>query len=258
MVDSSLGRINEIAMLLSSDVVGNILTNVTVASFFDYILDLMGITTIDVTGCSTAQLSPFSTEPSSYLAVLSDMAVRTGQIVVADRTGDVFVTRNPGWPSGPTLNVSTVLERYDIKNLTVQSRDDRAISQVQVQVRDSDGNISTGRYPPAPRLDGEVFREERIFSSHIGDADGIARWLFFEKVAATINVTTVGPALFARSGNQVVGISWRELTQADANGVAINRYWLIRGSEQVIRFGSRDIAASWETVLSLQDMRQWQ
>ena len=256
MVDESQGRINEVYMLPPGDVSGNVLDNATVASFFEYALGLLGIEEedIDTTDASNDQLSPFSTDNSKYLAVLSDMAVRTGTVIVAEPAEVITVTRNPYWPDAPVMDPEVVLERPDIQTLAVQSRDDRAISQVQVTVMDGEGNMSVGRYPPVPRLDGEVYTEPRIFSSGTGNADGIARWLFFQKVAATLSVTVSGAAPWGISGKQLVGIYWT----GDTQGVDVNRYWHVTSVEQNIRLGSRDTQALWQTVFNLRDARQWQ
>lgn len=256
MVDDSQGRINEVYMLPPGDVAGNVLDNATVASFFEYALGLLGIEEgdIDTTDASDDQLSPFSTDNSKYLAVLSDMAVRTGTVIVAEPAEVITVTRNPYWPDAPVMDPEVVLERPDIQTLAVQSRDDRAISQVQVTVMDGEGNMSVGRYPPVPRLDGEVYTEPRIFSSQTGNADGIARWLFFQKVAATLSVTVSGAAPWGISGKQLIGIYWT----GDKQGVDVNRYWHVTSVEQNIRLGSRDTQALWQTVFNLRDARQWQ
>ena len=256
MIDNSQGRINEVYMLPPDDITGDVLENARVDTFFEYILGLMGLEEweIDVSGASQDQLSQFSTDPSKYLAVLSDMAVRTGTVIVAEPTGSVTATRNPYWPDSPIMDAETIMENPDIQTFTVQSRDDRSISQVQVTVMDGDGNMTTGRFPPVPRQDGEVYIEQRIFSSQTGNADTIARWLFFQKVAPTVSIVVSGAAPWAISGKQLIGVYWTGNTQ----GVDVNRYWHVLSAEQDIRFGSRDNQAIWKTTLSLRDARQWQ
>lgn len=256
MVDESQGRINEIYLLPPGEVSGDVLENARVDTFFQYILELMGFEEwqIDVSGSSQDQLAQFSTDPSKYIAVLSDMAVRTGSVVVAEPIDTITITKNPYWPDSPIMDAETILERQDIQTFQVQSRDDRSISQVQVSVMDSEGNLATGRFPPVPRLDGEVYIDQRMFSSQTGNADAIARWLFFQKVAPVISVTISGAAPWGISGKQLIGVYWT----GDTQGVDVNRYWHVLSAEQNIRFGSRDNQALWGTSFTMRDARQWQ
>lgn len=256
MSDESQGRINEVYLLPPAEVSGDVLENARVDTFFQYILGLMGLDEqeIDVTEASQDQLRQFSTDTSSYLSVVSDMAVRTGTIIVAGPTGTVSAIKNPYWPDSSIIEAETILERADIKTFTVQSRDDRSVSQVQVTVMDGDGNMSTGRFPAVPRQDGEVYIEQRVFSSQSGSADTIARWLWFQKVAPTISIEVSGAAPWATSGNQLIGVYWT----GNAQGVDVNRYWHTVSVEQDIRFGSRDNQALWRSTLLLRSAARWQ
>lgn len=256
MVDESQGRINEVYLLPPGEVSGDVLQNARTDTFFQYILGLMGLEEwqIDVTSASQDQLAQFSTDTSKYIAVLSDMAARTGSVVVANPVDTITVTKNPYWPDSPIMEAETILERPDIQVFTVQTRDDRSVSQVQVTVMDAEGNMATGRFPPVPRLDGEVYIDQRVFSSQAGSADTIARWLFYQKVAPTISITISGVAPWGISGKQLIGVYWT----GDAQGVDVNRYWHVLSVEQNIRFGSRDNQPIWSTVFTLRDARQWQ
>lgn len=252
MSDESQGRINEIELLMPESVLGTALSNQTAASFFTYILTVMGFLESDITVTSGQyhQLGSFSTDASPYISVLSDLAIRTGYIVTCTPLSKIVVARNPNWNSAGTLVTLTSLTKSNVQKLSIEQRDDLSISQVQVTVQDYLGNVAIGMFPPVPRSDGEIYREPQVFSSRIAIADDIARWVLSERTSTLLNVKTTGPAPWAIGGNQVVDLQWDY--DYGVYGPEIQGLYVIRGTEHSLRFGSQVSPAMWETSLLLQ------
>lgn len=252
MSDESQGRINEIELLMPDSVLGAVLSNQTAASFFTYILTVMGFLESDITVTSGQyhQLGSFSTDSSSYAAVLSDLAVRTGYIVICTPLSKILVTKNPNWNAAGTLVPLATLPKTHIQKIDVEQRDDLSISQVQVTIQDYLGNVATGMFPPIPRSAGEIYQEPQVFSASIANADNIARWVLSERTSTLLNVKITGPAPWAIGGNQVVDLQWDY--DYGVYGPEIQGLYVIRGTEHSLRFGSQVSPAMWETSLSLQ------
>jgi len=251
MSDESQGRANEIELLMPDSTLGNVLSNQTATSFLVYILTVMGINEEDivVNTPSTMQIGAFSTDTSSYASVLSDLATRTGYIVVCAPNGIVTIYRNPNWwPAGPLVSIAT-LGKSEIKRLPVELRDDLSISQVEVTIEDED-DTGIGIFPPIPRQAGSVYKEPQVFSARLQDANTVARWLLAEKTSPLIQVSLVGPATWAMGGAQIVDLEWDE--EFGLSGPDVQGRWVIRGTQHQIQFGNMVSPASWETSIMLQ------
>ena len=221
MSDESGGRINEVELFPPSSVVSGSSVNMTVANAFRYILGTMGIEDDNiVTATASSQyIPPFSTGTSKYLSVLSDLALRTGQAVVAGAKDDIVsVFWNPGWPV-PSISPNwTTLTPDNLSSAAITQRDNRTISQVVVTVRDEDGNTAIGKYPPQPRSTGEVVTDQTVYTAQLEQADGIARYIFWSSVLDAVSATTVGPAPWASSGIYRVNMDWEPSSTAGITG----------------------------------------
>jgi hypothetical protein len=256
MNDTSQGRINEIVLGMPDSVSTSVLESVTVRSFFEYVLgDLMGLTSVDTSGCPLVFLGEFVTDTTAYLALLSDMCRRTGTVIGVSRTGAVTVTTDLGWVNQPDINPITQLNTTNTTSLQIERIDDRSISQVQVTTQDYEGNISLGRYPPAPRFFGEPYREPDLYSTGNTSADHIARYLFFRKTSHVVSCATTGPALWVEPGLQAVTIFYPG-TGGFGQNTELTGNWLVSSAEHSISFGSKEVPATWVTNLSLARVSQ--
>ena len=222
MSDQTNGRINEIDILPPDTVVSGSSTNMTVAGFFKYILTVMGVdpTKVQYGNGSTEPIGSLSTDNSSFLSVLSDLAVRTGQVLWAGPKEDkVRISYNPNWPTSFTMEPFAYLDRTNVRNLILRQFDDRTVSQVIVTTRDSEGNVGYGEYPPLPRDDGEIFVDPVVYHAPAEKAQQIARWKYWDMIAPTVSCATVGPAPWARPGEYRTEVSdWTTSTGVNPNG----------------------------------------
>lgn len=251
MSDESGGRINEIELIPPAAVLAGGNTNMTVVGVFRYILEAMGVDTANIqyANASTEYLAPFSTDTSSYINVLSDLAKRTGQVVWPGPKEDkVRVSWNPGWPIAPPSSPWVTLSDENLRSARITQRDNRSISQVVVTVRDQDGNTAIGQYPPVPREDGEVLVEESVYSAPLDQAGNIARWYYWDKVYDTVEVVTVGPAPWARPGEYTVTLDWQTPT-----GVNLYGKWVIAGVQhEVLLSDPRSLVSTLQLKRSIQ------
>lgn len=249
MSDESNGRINEIDILPPPEVVSGSVTNLTVAGFFKSILTVMGVAENNVQygDGSTEFIGSLSTDNSSYVAVLSDLAVRTGQVVwPGPKEGKVRVSYNPNWPTSVALAPYAWLDKSNIRTSRLRQRDDGSISQVLVTTRDAEGNVGYGEFPPLPRNTGEIYVEPKIFHAPAEKAQDIARWLYWSMISDVVEVTTVGPAPWARPGEYRVELDWYTPTGVDLIGS-----YVIRSLQHTIGFGDGTEPRSWVSTLEL-------
>lgn len=249
MSDESNGRINEIDILPPPAVVSGSVTNLTVAGFFKSILTVMGVAenNIQYGDGSTELIGSLSTDNSSYTAVLSDLAVRTGQVVwPGPNGGKVRISYNPNWPTSVALEPYAWLDKSNIRTARLRQRDDGSISQVLVTTRDAEGNVGYGEFPPLPRNTGEIYVEPKIFHAPAEKAQDIARWLYWSMISDMVEPTTVGPAPWARPGEYRIEFDWYSPTGVDLIGS-----YVIRSLQHSISFGDGTEPRSWVSTLEL-------
>lgn len=249
MSDETNGRINEIDILPPPEVVSGSVTNLTVAGFFKSILTVMGVDENDIQygNGSTEPIGSLSTDNSSYVAVLSDLAVRTGQVVwPGPKEGKVRLSYNPNWPTSVALEPYAWLDTVNLRTARLRQRDDGSISQVLVTTRDAEGNVGYGEFPPLPRNTGEAYVEQKVFHAPAEKAQDIARWLYWGMISDIVEVTTVGPAPWARPGEYRVELDWYTPTGVDLSGS-----YVIRSLQHSIGFGDGTAPRSWVSTLEL-------
>ena len=249
MSDQSQGRINEIDILPPDSVVSGSVTNLTVAGFFKTILVTMGVAEEDIQygGGSTEAIGELSTDNSGYAAVLSDLAVRTGQVVwPGPKEGRVRISYNPNWPTSVALEPFAFLHRGNVRSARLTSRDDGSVSQVIVTTRDAEGNVGYGEYPPLPRSFGEIYADPMVYHAPASKAPDIARWVYWNMIADRVSVVTVGPAPWARPGEYRVELDWWHVSGVDLTGS-----YVIRSLDHRIGFGDGETARSWVSTLEL-------
>jgi hypothetical protein len=248
MSDETQGRVNELELLVHSDFADGTITNTTGAQLISYLIQTMGtsIGSIVSTVFGGMQIGSFSTDGSSYYSVISDLAVRTGNVVICDPLSNISIFQNPNWTTADIATVIETFTRASISNIDIEQRDDLSISQVQVQVQDQDGNITVGVWPPVARNDGSVYKEPTLYSADTSIASQIARWLIQEKTSAVITANLSGVAPWALGGWQVIELDWLE-----DSGFAIEGLWVIRSTEHKFNFGSSVVQPSWTTNLLL-------
>lgn len=247
MTDLSRGRLNEIEIIPPQDTVQG-LTNSTVAEFFSYILLQLGIplANIQVGNASTALLGTFSTDTSAYLDLLSDLATRTGQVVWSGPNLQARVYNHPNWPSSPVMDRWLTIDNSSASNLAVMPYTGYPISQLQVTVRDAEGNTETGVYPPTPLEVGEIVVESVVRTADIAQANGIARMLYNETSLAKLKATITGPAPWARPGAYRV-----DLNYTLPSGTIVTGPYYISGIDHKIDLGGVGAPRSWVTELEL-------
>lgn len=253
MNDESQARINEITLSMPNSVVSATLENVTVASFFEYVLVTLlgfGVSEIDTSGCPSLYLGEFATDTVQYLALLSDMCRRTGTVIAVSRLGLITATKDLGWVNQPDIDPETDLTPGNTVFLSINRIDDRSISQVQITAQDYQGNISLGKYPPSPRFFGEPYREPDLFGIGDTDPNQIARYIFVRRTSPVVSCTTSGPALWVSPGLQAVTITYPGVGGEDQSPDLVGN-WLVSSAEHVISFGSKSVPATWSTNLSL-------
>lgn len=249
MTDQTNGRINEIDILPPPEVVSGSVTNLTVAGFFKSILTVMGIdeNNVQYGNGSTEPIGSLSTDNSSYISVLSDLAVRTGQVVwPGPKEGKVRISYNPNWPTSIVLEPYALLDKSNVRTARLRQRDDGSISQVLVTTRDAEGNVGYGEFPPLPRNTGEVYVEPKIFHAPAEKAQDIARWLYWGMVSDMVELVTVGPAPWARPGEYRIELDWYSSTGVDLIGS-----YVIRSLQHQISFGDGNEPRSLVSTLDL-------
>lgn len=247
MSDLSRGRLNEIEAIPPQDAVSG-LSNSTVASFFSYLLQQLGIpeANIQINDASTELLGTFSTDTSTYLDVLSDLAVRTGQIVWSGPNLQARVTMHPNWPSAPVMESWLVIDNESASNLEIAPYTGYPIAQMQVTVRDSDGNTEYGEYPQVPLSVGEIITDPVVRTANTTQANGIARMLFNERSLAKLKATISGPAPWSRPGAYRV-----DLNYTLPSGSIVTGPYYISGIDHAILLGGVGAPRSWITNLEL-------
>lgn len=247
MTDLSRGRLNEIELIPPQDTVQG-LQNSTVAAFFSYVLQQLGIpeANIQVGNASTALLGTFSTDTSQYLDVLSDLATRTGQVVWSGPNLQARVYNHPNWPSSPVMDRWLTIDNSSASDLTVMPYTGYPISQLQVTVRDAEGNTETGVYPQIPLTEGEIVVDSVVRTADIAQANGIARMLYNETSLAKLKATITGPAPWARPGAYRV-----DLNYTLPNGTLVTGPYYISGIDHQINLGGVGSPRQWVTSLEL-------
>lgn len=239
MSDESNGRINEIELIPGADTITGSSANLTVAGFFRYVLETMGIEAANIqTGnASTEYLGSFSTDTSKYVDVLSDLALRTGQVVwPGPKEYRVRISHNPNWPGAPATAPYAYLSFSNLLSVKLKETDNRSISQVVVTLRDQDGNTAIGQFPPLPRSDGEVYIDRQIYYAPLDKANDVARAIYWKMVSDKVEVVTKGPAPWARPGEYTVVLDWTTATGIDLYGT-----YVIKSVQHTINFGGSGI-----------------
>ena len=248
MLDFSRARVNEIELIPYEDSFSSGMINTSVAEFFRYIIEALGIPEdlINITNASTRMTGPFSTDTSAYLDVISDFAVRTGQIVWSGPNMQANVIPHPNWSSGPYFISHIIIDHGSAEKVEVMPYTGYPISQMQVTVKDGDGNTVLGVYPQIPFSVGEVVIDPVPRIADTWFANSIARMLYNEKSSAKLKVTMVGPAPWARPGAYRVDVNYVLDT-----GVVISGPYYISSVEHEFAFGDIKTQRSWITTLEL-------
>lgn len=204
--DDSYARVNEIEIFPPEVLINDEFSDDDIYDLFVYLLTEMGLDPDDIqegifADANHGSIRPFSTDGSSYLSVLSDLAKRTGQIVWAGpRLFRVRVAWGADWPMAPAMENQMNMDADSISSAVVLQIDDHSVSQVQVRVQDNDGNTKEGYFPPEEREVGVVYRDETNYSAPLTDATIIAQWKYWTLTKDQAEISCVGPAIWMRPG----------------------------------------------------------
>jgi len=250
MSDESYGRLNELEIYPDELTINASLSpGSTVSEFFKYLLLDMGIkdsADIQYADGSTESLGSFSTDGSQYITLLDDLARRTGQIVWAGpRYFRVRISYAIDWPTSTSEDNQMNLDTSNITSSTLVQLDDKSVSQVQVLIRDSNGNTETGIYPRTPRSTGQVFIEDKVFLMDINKADDLARWIYENKISEQASMEMVGACPWMRAGVHRVHLKWTFSSGFTGNGYLP---FFITGVEHEVNHGTTEPGSRyWKT-----------
>ena len=138
------------------------------------------------------------------------------------------------------------IDNSSASNLAVMPYTGYPISQLQVTVRDSEGNTEVGVYPPIPLDVGEIVVESVVRTADIAQANSIARMLYNETSLAKLKATITGPAPWARPGAYRV-----DLNYTLPNGTLVTGPYYISGIDHKIDLGGVGAPRMWVTELEL-------
>lgn len=253
MSDDSYGRLNELELYPPGAMIDGLLTSEsTIADLFRYLLELMGLETgqIQADNASQYPISEVSTDGSSYLAVLEDLARRTGQVVWAGpHSFIVRVVFAPDWPGYEAGENQFNFTTANLRGVSLTGYDDYTVSQVQAGVRDAAGEVAMGRYPPVARALGQIELVDEIYHAELVYKDSIARTLFARLIQDQVTAVTAGPCPWARPLQRVT------LTWAIDETRWSNRTFVIDGLEHTIDHGTtRSGSRTWITELTLRSI----
>jgi len=247
MTDESFGRLNEFEIYADEDTITSSLTEESsVASVFRYLATAMGVQDTDVqtADASIAPIGHFGTDGSEYMAVFDDFANRYGQLIWSGPQLFRFrCSTDIDYPGGVAPDPEANLDDRHYQSYDYRAGDDYTISQVQVTVKDDEGNTRVGYYPLRPRSSGNPYQDTNIYSAPLDRANDIAMRVYRRMTADTLSLALTGPATWIRPGFHRIDVA--------PPGSSGYLPYIVTALEHVVNHGSKYVPRSFQTRIEL-------